>query len=260
MLEAVALGLVFSKNTYQSASFFAFTSSVAATWNQGWEYFRQYLYLQKQNDVLAEENSLLLKRLTQRSRYTGVSDSLYINGYSFIAARVIQNSIAFQNNFLILDKGTDDGVQPGMGIITAQGVVGKVKSCTSRTALAYSFLHSDLSVSVRIKRIGVIGTLKWNRTNTTEANLLYVSQHEKVALGDTVITAGFNAVYPPDLPVGIISHISYSGATTEGNAFLNLKVRLFTNYATLSHVYIVKHPMANELKELQKQTLLPQAD
>lgn len=260
ILEAIAVTLIIGNNTYQSAAFFTLTNAVVAAWNDRINAVKQYLYLQKRNEVLAEENALLLKRLTQRAADSRQIDSLYLNGYGFITARVIQNTTAFQNNFFIIDKGTNDGVEPGMGIITANGVAGKVKSCTQNAALAYSFLHGDLSVSVRIKRLGTIGTLKWSRGNITEADLLYVSQHEKVALGDTVVTAGFNTVYPPDLPVGIVSHIDYNASPTSGNAFLDLKVRLNINYADLGYVYVVKHKAAREIKSLQNQTALPQAD
>lgn len=261
LLELLALGLIRGSNAYQSAVFFTTLANIAASYNRTREAVMQYIYLKKQNDVLVEENALLLRRLAQRS-LSGEdrSDSLYVNGYSFIPARVIHNSTAFQNNYLILDKGTEDGVAPGMGVITANGVAGKIRSCTAHACLAYSFLHSDLSVSVRIKRLGVLGTLKWSKGNITEADLLYIGQHEKVALGDTIVTAGFNAVYPPDLPLGIISRIQYSAPSVGGSAFLDIKVRLNTNYAALSRVYIVRHKIADELNELQNKTAQPMTD
>ncbi len=261
-LEAVAWGLIQGSNAYQSAFFFTLTNNIASSFNQARESVFQYLYLQKHNEVLAEENALLLKRLAQHS-IAGSNkrpDSLYTRGYSFIAARVIQNSVAFENNFIILDKGIDDGIEPGMGVITANGVVGKIRSCTKNASVAYSFLHNDLSVSARVKRLGVLGTLKWGRGNITEANLLYIGQHEKIALGDTVVTAGFNAVYPPDLPLGVISHINYGSSAIGGSAFLDLKVRLSTNYATLNHVYIVKHKLAEQINKLQQQAAIPKTD
>jgi rod shape-determining protein MreC len=260
-LEAIAWGLIKGSNAYQSAVFFTFTNSIASSFNSARASVWQYIYLQKQNDVLAEENALLLRRLAQRSQISDTRpDSVYTSGYSFIAARVIQNSVAFQNNFIILDKGTDDGIAPGMGVITANGVVGKIRSCTKNASLAYSFLHNDLNVSVRIKRLGVLGTLRWGRSNITEANLLYVGQHEKVALGDTIVTAGFNAVYPPDLPLGIISSINYSSSAIGGNAFLDLKVRLNINYAVLNHVYIVRHKLSEQVNNLKKQVAMPETD
>lgn len=260
-LEAIAWGLIKGSNAYQSAVFFTFTNSIASSFNSVRESSWQYIYLQKQNEVLAEENALLLKRLAQRNHMSEVRpDSIYTSGYSFIAARIIQNSVAFQNNFIILDKGTNDGVESGMGIITANGVVGKIRSSTQNASVAYSFLHNDLNVSVRIKRLGVLGTLKWGRSNTTEADLLYVGQHEKVALGDTIVTAGFNAVYPPDLPLGTVSNINYGSSAIGGNAFLDLKVRLNTNYAALNHVYIVKHQLSEQVNNLKKQVAIPETD
>lgn len=261
-LEAIAWGLIQGSNAYQSAFFFTLTNNIASSFNQARESVFQYLYLQKQNEVLAEENALLLKRLAQRSTAGSGKrpDSLYTGGYSFIAARVIQNSVAFENNFIILDKGSDDGIEPGMGVITVNGVVGKIRSCTQNASVAYSFLHSDLSVSARVKRLGVLGMLKRGRSNITEADLLYIGQHEKIALGDTVVTAGFNAVYPPDLPLGVISHINYGSSAIGGNAFLDLKVRLNTNYATLKHVYIVKHKLAEQINKLKQQVAIPKTD
>ncbi|WP_448520475.1 rod shape-determining protein MreC [Rhodoflexus sp.] len=260
LLELLAFGLIVGNNAYQRAAFFSFISSIASSYNRTRESVRQYIYLQQRNEILAEENALLLKRLNQRSQ-TGESrcDSLYISGYDFIPARVIANSTALQNNYIMLDKGTNDGVAPGMGIIVANGVVGKIKTVTANASIAYSFLHNDLSVSVKIKRLGVLGTLRWGKSNITEADLLYVGQHEKVALGDTIVTAGFNAVYPPDLPIGIISGIRYGTSAISGNAFLDLQVRLNTNYAALSQVYIVGHKQAKEIEELKKKAAIPKA-
>ncbi|MCS6968585.1 MAG: rod shape-determining protein MreC [Cytophagales bacterium] len=254
VLEAIALGLIQSNNIYHHAVLFTFSNRIAGYFNYLRLSLVQYLQLGQQNRILSEQNALLLQQLLQRPKAdTVLYTSPYLQGYYLIPARVIHNSIAFQNNYLLLDKGTKDGVKPGMGIVTPNGVVGKVKSCTEHVSLAYSFLHNDLSVSVKVKRLNILGTLKWRPGNPTQADLLYISQHEKVALGDTIVTAGFNAVYPPNLPIGIISNIRRESITLANNAFLDLQVRLHINYAALDHVYIVGHSLTDQINQLTNQ-------
>src|SRR6218665_1640562 len=70
----------------------------------------------------------------------------------FLEARVINNSTRNEKNFFTIDQGESSGVRPGMGIISPQGVVGKVKYSSSHFSVAVSLLNIDNQVSCMLKR------------------------------------------------------------------------------------------------------------
>ena len=68
-----------------------------------------------------------------------------------ISAEVINNSVHKPNNYITIDKGRNDGVKKGMGVISSSGVVGIVKETSRHFSTILSILHSKSKVSVELK-------------------------------------------------------------------------------------------------------------
>jgi rod shape-determining protein MreC len=248
-LQLVSLWLIVQRNRYQSAAAFTSASTVSAIVYSGRSAVADYFGLRAANQALAEQNKVLQQELAKlKVNSTSRSNLAPLPGYEFIVGKVINNSTMQSDNYLTIDKGTLDGVQPGMGVVGPNGVVGKVRTCSNHYSQVYSFLNPAITVSAKIKGKSILGSVKWDKKDYRYGQLLFVPRDIQVAKGDTVLATGYSAIYPEDYPVGIVSEVSLQGTTS----FLDIKVRLATQFADLNYVYVIRNPLQAELDSLQK--------
>src|SRR5688572_17248108 len=129
VLELFCSWLIIENNQYQGASYFNSANSFVANINGFSQNVREYFSLRETNSVLAEENTLLRKQLEQRNQSVqpSIADSTIIKRFDFVTAKVVNNSVSRITNFVTINKGSNEGIQAGMAVISPQGVVGKVK-------------------------------------------------------------------------------------------------------------------------------------
>ncbi len=224
------------------------------------ENIKDFFYLQSQNRDLLEENARLRTSLdsyialhnAKDSLRTGSLDSSLIayittKGYKFIPVEIKYNSISKSQNFLIIDKGFEDGITEGMGIISSKGVIGYVENVDNRYSRVRSFLDINSAVGVKIKSNGTFGTLRWNGKNPRIATLTEIPIHTSVKLNDTIVTSGYSIKYPADIEVGTISAI-----TVKDGVSFNMDIKLFENYNTLSYAYAVSIPDIESINYLKE--------
>ena len=167
--------------------------------------------------------------------------------YEFIPAEVIKNSVNKQHNYLIIGKGSDDGVRPQTGIITSRGVIGIVDAVSRHYSYAISFLNSDSSISARIGKDGAAGPMAWDGKGSGNALLREIPLQVKFEEGDTVYTSGFSTIFPPDIPIGRIT-----GSRIVNGATFEIKVSLFQDFSSVRHVCLVRNRDLDEIMSLEK--------
>ncbi|MET4108776.1 rod shape-determining protein MreC [Hymenobacter sp. UYP22] len=265
VLEVVSLYLLVRNSSYQRAAFFnssnAYVGQVLDWRNQVQDYFR----LIDVNQELMHENARLRQQLyppdlshrqadslpiskdsvTQaRLALLGRPDSLLLGlrqlaahdpDYPLIPARVVSSTQRRVDNYLTLNVGSVDGVKSGMGVVSAEGVVGRVKVTSEHYATITSVLHSKSTISARIQRDGTIGTIRWLGDDPTHVLLDNVPRQNKLVRGDTVVTSGYNAVFPEGVRIGTIE----SFVKEPDKNFWTVQVRLATDFSRLTYVYLV---------------------
>ncbi|MCS6832005.1 MAG: rod shape-determining protein MreC [Flammeovirgaceae bacterium] len=255
LLETIALFLVYTNNIYQKIAFLNSANAVAGSIYEGKSKITRYISLKNVNEELMKENVQLRTLLNEYEKMLVVQKTPLIGEatYQYIPAYVINNSFHQLENYLTIDKGTADGIRPGMGIISARGVVGQIKSCSEHFSTAYSLLHGDINVSCVVKKTRTLCTTNWTTTDPTKANLLFIPQHVPLAKGDTIVTSGFNSVFPEGILVGTVADVSPHGK----NNFKKVIIDLSVDFTSLSYVYVVKNKNAYEKDSLEKATLIP---
>jgi rod shape-determining protein MreC len=257
LLEVFCAWLIVENNQYQGASFFNSSNTVVASLNNFSQGVREYFLLRNINSTLAEENAYLRSKLEQYnqleyiSKGTGVKDSsrfdsLVIKQYDFVSAKVVANTVHRFTNFLTINKGSADSVRSGMAVISPLGAVGKVKSVSKHFSVVTSILHIDVQVSVLLPKTGDFGTIQWDGRNPDFVKLNYIPTHVTAVKGDTVITSGYNAIYPEGVMVGVIDAIEKNETL-----FYNITVKLSQDFRKLSYVEVVRSHLRNEQDSLQ---------
>jgi len=257
LLEFLAVWMIVSNNSPQGAAFFNSSNAWAGKALEKQSEVVQFFSLAEANASLNSENALLKQKLLRHQAQPDSLplqiDSLLEVRYKFIGARVIANSLRLSQNYITLNKGEKDGVKPGMGVFNSQGVVGRIKSVSENYAVAFSLLNTSLMLSAKIKTSDVFGSIQWNGATSSEAQLLYVPRHVKVSKGDTILTSGFNAVFPEGILIGQISEVAVNQKDPN---YLALTVQLSTDFSRLTYVYLVENPAFQELDSLQNQSVL----
>jgi len=256
-LELFAAWLIVENNQYQSTKFFNSSNKLAANIIGTTQGIKEYFSLRRINAELAEENALLRTKLEQRNQslYTlemrEIQDPEIINRFDFISAKVINNSVERFKNYITIDKGALDGITPGMAVISAAGAVGKVKSVSDHYAVLISLLNTDEFTSSMIKRTNHFGSINWDGKDPLYSQLNFIPRHANPSVGDTVVTSGFNAVFPKGILVGVIDEVSLGPEAQ----FYDLKVRLAQDFNKLAFVEIVRSNLLEEKDSLEQVTI-----
>lgn len=256
-LELVSVWLVVENNQYQSTTYFNTSNQIAASIISTSQNIREYFSLRDINSDLAMENSKLRKKLDQRDQLlltkelNLVRDSAVINRFDFVSAKVVNNSTRYYKNFITINKGKEDGLQAGMAAISQLGAVGKVKSVSDHYAVLISLLNIDDQVSSLIKRTGHFGTVQWDGTDTRLIDLKYIPRHVELKVGDTIVTSGYNSVFPEGIVIGTINSFKLN----EEAQFHTIKVALSQDFGMLSFVEVVKSHLKAEKDSLEQKTI-----
>ena len=256
ILEVLCAWMIFVNNQYQSAAFFNSSNRMAASMMGFTHNVSQYFSLREINVELANENALLRTKLEKRNQSLfsleihEAQDPAIINRFEYISAKVVSNTTRLFKNHITINRGRDAGIEPGMAVISAVGVIGKIKSVSEHYAVIISVLNSDMHVSSVIKRTGNIGTIQWDGTDPRFVNLEYIPRHVTPVPGDSVITSGYNAVFPDGILVGVIREVELG----EETAFYDIKVELAQDFRKLSFVEIVRSNMKQEMDSLKTAT------
>ncbi|MCD6346361.1 MAG: rod shape-determining protein MreC, partial [Bacteroidales bacterium] len=204
----------------------------------------QYINLRVVSEELAKENA----NLRANAQKVTLDSTFKRQGYIYIPAQVINNSVNKIYNYLTLDKGADSGVEPDMAVVSPFGIVGVVKSVSPGYARVISVLNPQLRISVRLNQSQYFGSMNWDTQNYRDVVVSEIPAHVEVAVGDTVITSGYSAIFPAGELVATVKEVIY---TTGGN-FIEIRAGLTNDFKRLHMVYIVKNINRDELKELER--------
>ena len=264
LLEVLSGFLLFQYNHYQGSIWFTQANIVAAQVHE-WEarvlsylnlpaenaaLVRRNIILQQQNDALRHKNISQLDNRTISQLDTSLNRQIVkLSDCQMIEAHIIDNSVRKRDNMIVIDKGSNDGVEPEMGVVSGTGVVGIVSSVTAHHALVMSILNSHSSISCRLRGTEYFGYLKWKGGNPLRASMDDVPHHAHIKKGDIVETSGFSAVFPAGIFLGKVAEIKNS---RDGMAY-ELEILLSTDLANIRHVAVINNHSKAELDSLLTQ-------
>ena len=208
-----------------------------------------YFRLNNANKQLAEENAMLRQQLSVVYDTTTCTYDITKGDtlFKYIPAQVVNNSTNQVNNYIIINKGSLDGIERDMSVISTDGIVGVVTDVSRHYASIMSLLHSKCVVGVRIKQSQELASLKWETNNYRYGMVEDIPTHILLEKGDTILTSSHSYIFPEDLMVGTVEEFY----PTAVDALNKAKVRFATDFATLRHVYVIKDLHKPELDSLK---------
>ena len=249
--------LLFSRNPYQHHVYLSSANSIASAVYKTTNNVTSYFSLRDINEDLQHSDLELeiykLKEVIRGYQQQIYADTMTVDSaltrYQFLIAHVINNSINHSHNYITIEKGRLDGVEPEMGVMDQNGIVGIVNVVGDHTARLISVLNPYLRLSCKVKGEDQVGSLVWDGRDPGEAILEELPKHAKFVKGDTIVTSGYSSVFPEGVPVGTI----LSGSRDREDNFYTLRIKLFTDFSTLSTVRVIRDKMKDELKTVEKE-------
>jgi len=226
----------------------------AGTYGFGWvrTTWRHYFALQnttKESEQIRRENDALKLQITQLQGKAAEADRLAAllnfrqshGDVPMIGARVIGTGAGTASLTILLDRGERNGILKNMGVITPDGVVGKVVE---------SYPHASQVLLLTDKESGVGAMLADSRIQSPVGGqgepllvMKYVPNDDTVDLGERVITSGMDRIFPRDLPVGTVAEIK------PGNPFKLIRIKPAANLERLEEVLVLLSLRPLEMKD-----------
>lgn len=258
ILEIVSVNMLLRWAEYQRSLWYATVTEISGAIHKAETDLLQYVSLRERNASLAQRNVVLEERVAWLTRQLDEAshDSTYMeraliataaDSARLLRAAVVDASIAQRDNFIIIDKGANDGVREEMGVVSGTGVVGIVFRTSANFSVVMPVLHSMSSISCRLRGAEYFGYLHWEGGDPQTAVVDDIPRHALVKTGDIVETSGYSAVFPAGLFVGRVSEV----VNSDDAMSFTLHVRLGVDFSRIHDVMVVIDERRDELKALK---------
>lgn len=259
LVQALSLTFLFRYNKFHEAAFMTVANEGTGWFNTKYNRVETYFNLKQTNEDLAHQNETLQNELkanffTPDTTSKLVKDTIpfdtlgHYRQYLWRNAKVVNNSVGLQNNYITLHRGELQGIKKDMGVISAKGIVGRVVNVSENYAVVMSLLHRQSSVSAKIKKTGEVGKVEWDGESPMYINMINVPKSVSITKGDTVVTSQYSYLYPQGIMIGTVMEIVNDKASN----FYTLRLKPATDFFKLEYVMVVENTQKEEQKKLEE--------
>jgi rod shape-determining protein MreC len=208
--------------------------------SRGSEFVDNYFIMEEENIRLKRlvaslwfERDRLLQYRDEHERLRRLAAFQAEQFYKLVAAEVVGRNLDRFQTVLVIDKGTESGLEERMPVLSYQGYVGRLYRVFPTSAWVQLICSKNHAVSSIDKRSRVVGILEWRERNTFD--LTNVSAVEDVQVGDTLMTSGFGGVVPKGFPVAVVTKV----AKARDGLRLKVEARSDVKFRSLEEVFVM---------------------
>lgn len=252
LLFSISLLLTIQSHSYHRSKFINSANFISGGFYNSVNSISQYFDLKSQNEILVEENNYLRSLISNKkdsqltSPLKDTADST--DQFIFKSATIIKNSYSSTNNFLLVDRGENDGIAEDFGVISSKGLIGIVDNTSNNFARVISILNTNSRINAQLKKSNHFGTLRWDANSPDVVQLVDVQKTAPLVIGDTIITGGRSTIFPKGINIGTVESFELDSAED----YYEIQVKLFNDMTNLEHVYIIENKMASEILNLEE--------
>ena len=249
ILFILSLFWLFNKNGAHKTIFGNFMNNTTSIINGYYFNFKNFFYLNTINQKLIAENIQLKNMLKENfifydtNTYIGKikikKDSIeYLRKFKYYGANVVGNTFIFQQNYIILEKGSIHFLKPDMTVVDLdRNLVGLTVSVNENYTKVMSILNRQTKISAMLKKNKNTGNIEWDGVSPYYVILKNVSKSVKINIGDSVVTSNYSSNYPPNILIGTIVKV----IPESSNNFYTFQVKLAADFTKLNLVYVIEN-------------------
>jgi rod shape-determining protein MreC len=155
--------------------------------------------------------------------------------YEMLAAEVIGYDPSNLLHYLLIDRGTQDGVAIGMPVVTARGLVGSITAVYPHSARVMLLTDPSSSVNALIQSSRATGIVQGQGRGSL--TMRYVEQGEEVKTGDIVLTSGLGGNFPKRLVIGQVTLVKRNDV----DLFQEIQVQSAVAFDRLETVLVIQN-------------------
>lgn len=258
VLQVLSFVLLISYNETHRTAYAEVANEVIGRVDDQYNKVENYFHLKENNRLLLEENTRLKNLLGSNfespdsTRHTSVDTSFRDTlgrqrKFTWLPAKVVNNTVSQQYNYLTLHRGSNQGVKKDMAVIGQQGVVGTVIDVSENYSRVMSLLNRNYKVSSMLKTGNVPGTVDWDGKDPRYLTLRSIPKSTRVAKGDTVVTSIYSANFPRNILVGFVEQVFTEASS---NSFI-IRLKTATSFYSLEYVNLVENVQWDEQHRLE---------
>ena len=190
--------------------------------------------LQDTVDRLRLEQAALLEDARQGQRLQAVLAFQQKYLYKTLPAQIIGTSGSEQSRLFTIDKGSDHGLKRDMAVITADGIVGKVRQVFPQSAQVLLINDQTSGAGVILETTRIRGILRGNEEG--QPQIVGILRDQRIKPGEKVLTAGGDQIFPRGLPVGVVEKVEDD---PDRDAFIKVIVKPAAHLDRLDEVLVI---------------------
>ena len=210
------------------------------------DFFANFSRVKKENEELKSKNAELENKLVE---YNSMKDenqrmreilkfSEANKEYDYVGCNIIGYSGSNFTSGYIIDKGTSDGIEKEMVVITPEGLVGKVTKAANNYSIVQSIINENIAVAVMDESTkettGVLKGLNDSK-NKSLTKIYNLPIDSKVKEGDVILTSGLGMIYPKGVRVGLVFSVESDFVSVMKNAV----VEPYVDFNKLEELYVI---------------------
>ncbi len=222
---------------YLRGKFLSFYSVISRPIN----HIHRLLYIEEENALLREKITKLNLQVElyqfareENIRLKELLDFKTNNPLEIVPGNIISTGVNTGVQSAVIDLGRTDGIKTNSPVLTENGIIGKIILVSDRESIIQLLNDINFRLGVRIQPGGATGIMRYVFGRTCEVH--EVPKNAQISVGDEVITSGFSDIYPPDLPVGIVTGVYEE----RGSLQKVITIRIHNDLNSLRHVFVIK--------------------
>ena len=219
------------------------------------DFFLNFSDVRDENKELKKENDKLKAEIDEYSKLKEENERLQKvlnfkdekNNYDYIGTHIIGISGDSILNGYIVDRGKDDGIEKGMVVISADGLVGQVSSVGKNWAIVQCIVNENVKVAVMVdstrENTGILQGYK-DYFNNNLAKVLNLPIDSEVKEGDVIVTSGLGGYYPKEIKIGEVVSVEEDRVRVMKSAI----VKPYVDFNKIEELFIVAPKDKREIK------------
>ena len=210
------------------------------------DFFINFSNVKKENEELTAKNAELENKLIEYERMKDENTRLremfdYSQNnanYDYLGCNIIGYSGGNISNGYIIDKGTKDGVEKDMVVITPAGLVGKVTKASSSFDIVQTILNENIAVAAMVESTDETTGILQGITDSKNKNLTELSNipiESAIKEGDKILTSGLGEMYPKEIRIGEVISVEVDNVGIMKRAV----VKPYVDFNKLEELFVV---------------------
>ena len=197
--------------------------------------YQENVRLEAENTRLLQWQQTARNLAAENRELRGLLKAVPDTALSYVTAPVIANSGGAFVRMILINAGSEDHVSRGEAAITGDGLVGRLTEVGDRASRVLLITDLNSRIPVTIESTHVPAVLAGD--NSERPRLMYLPSADAVKVGDRIVTSGEGGVFPPGLPVGVVSVIDATGP----------RVEPYVELSQLGYVLVVDYGLSRSL-------------